>query len=493
MISDIRHFFQAHRKEGIALLCLFVFSRIAIALAGVHFDADVIVHGQWQLISAELLDRKLLESLWYLHSQPPFYNLYAGIIVKVFPSHYGIVFHGIHVCIGITSTLLLYFILFKIKIRNSIALVISILFTISPATLLYETWLSYTYFIVFILLGSTLFLLYFIETKKWKYGFTFFSLLSILVLTRSMYHLVWIVAILSMLALFKFVSFKTLFRSSVIPFTLALAWYVKNYILFGIFASSSWFGMSLSEIILAKLPYEKKKQLIEGGLTSALVKKEAFWSIDHYQAFLSEENPYPNIQVLTDTVNGKHANLHHFGYIELSQKFQKDALIAVKEYPFDYLKNVVIAFGYYFHPTSNHYDLRSNRQSLFTYNKYFNHLILGCVINPDELELDPPFQPKYLLTTSFFVVIAYALCGLILLLHFISQWKQGHWNNGPLQATLLFSLLTLSYVMIIGNFFEQGENMRFRYETIIPSLILLAFCVQQIVDSWSVRKQRINQ
>jgi hypothetical protein len=120
MIADIRHFFLANRKESLALIGLFIVSRIAIVLAGVDFDNAVVVNGQWQLINIELLKNRLLESLWYLHSQPPLYNLYTGIVIKLFPQQYGLVFHAIHLFIGFISGWLLYFTLHGESCDNAI-------------------------------------------------------------------------------------------------------------------------------------------------------------------------------------------------------------------------------------------------------------------------------------------------------------------------------------------------------------------------------------
>lgn len=478
--------FTLYKKEFLWLLLVFVFSRILVYAAGVRFDDYAITYGAWQLINPELLKTKLAESLFYLHSQPPLFNLYTGIILKLFPQQYAAAFLSVHLVLGILIVFTLFIILKKLKVRTWIAMTITILYAVSPSTILYENWLSYTYFIIALLSFAALSLLYFVETKQIKHGVIFFGLLACLILTRSMYHIIWFFAVTALLSILRFVRLKDLLKAACIPLLIVIALFVKNYILFGTFSSSSWFGMSLSEIVLAKLPDEKKDKLIAAGKITEISRKPAFWSIDTYKGFVHQQNPYPTIRVLTDTANMTHANLHNFHFIEVSEAYKRDVINTVKSYPSDYIKNVIISFGYYFHAASNHWDLRFNRPHVFWYNKLYNHLILGAIINPDELELEPPFRPKYLLTTSFLVVIFFIL-GFITTSRFVfKNWRSE--STLVTRAALLFSALTIGYVMMIGNFFEQGENMRFRYETIILCLIMLGFTAEHLYSRF--RKKR---
>ena len=57
------------------MAAVFVVSRIAYFLAGVRFDITFFEWG-WQCLDPELLTNRLLESCYYLHSQPPLFNLF---------------------------------------------------------------------------------------------------------------------------------------------------------------------------------------------------------------------------------------------------------------------------------------------------------------------------------------------------------------------------------------------------------------------------------
>ncbi|HEY3405722.1 MAG TPA: hypothetical protein VGK59_20200 [Ohtaekwangia sp.] len=480
--KSVTSLFSSYKKELLWLFLIFLVSRVLAFAAGMEFDSWGIRYGAWQLINPELLKDRLGESLFYLHSQPPLFNLFTGIVLKLFPEHYTEAFLVVHMTLGIAIIFTLFAILKQVGVRTWIAFSITVLYAISPSTILYENWESYTYIIIALLTFSSLSLLFFVQTGKSKYGFALFSFMACLILTRSMYHIIWFVAVIALLMILRFTSFKTILKTALIPFIIVIALFAKNYFVFGVFGSSSWFGMSLSEIVLAKLPEEKKNKLIASGEISELSRKPAFWSIDNYAAFVHKKNPYPHIRVLTDTTNLSHPNLHNYHFIEVSDAYKKDAVKAATRYPMDYLKNVVISFGYYFHSAGNHYDLRFNRPHLFWYNKIYNHIILGAVINPDELELEPPFQPRYLLTTSFVIVLFYAVSTMVLISFVLRTWRD---KSVIVQRTiLLFAALTVVYVMLIGNLFEQGENMRFRFETIILCLIILGFTLERITDKY---------
>ncbi len=69
------------------LIGAFALSRAIAAAAEGRFD-DSILEGtintdKWQLLDVGLLRHDLVSSVWHLNSQPPLFNLYAGIVLKV--------------------------------------------------------------------------------------------------------------------------------------------------------------------------------------------------------------------------------------------------------------------------------------------------------------------------------------------------------------------------------------------------------------------------
>ncbi len=470
------------RKWLYVVIALFIVSRIILYLSGISFDTNSITYGTWQLIAPDLLKNKLLESLYYLHSQPPLYNLYVGVVLKLFPENYATFFQLNFLLLGLLTHTTLFAIMRRLDVRPSIAFTLTVLMMLSPSIILYENWLSYTYVVIALLTFSTLFLLRFLQSEKFSDGLLFFLFLALIVLTRSMYHILWFGVITLLLLITRFKIRKRILLSAIVPFLIVFAFFFKNFLLFNTFSTSSWMGMSLYEISLSRIDKKKLEPLIASGEVSPIVLVPAFWSLDHYSKFVTKTNPYPNVSVLSDSFNLKEANYHNYHYLEVSELYKKSAITVIKHYPMDYIKNVAISFGYYFYPASNYPLLENNSSKMFWYNKLYNHLILWTIYNPEEVDRKPPFKIEYALSLSLLVILSFAFCTAIGLHQIWKYRKSILFSATPLTIVLTYIALTTVYTMLVGNLFEQGENMRFRFQTSTFCLIIFSIIIDRFVS-----------
>jgi hypothetical protein len=122
------------------LLLIFTASRIIYYLLGVRFDARGLT---WffQFIDPELLRHNLLQSLFYLHMQPPGYNLFLGIVLKFFSQHEAAAFHTVHLVFGAAITCMLFYLMKNLGIRAWIAFAAAALFMVSPGVVLFENFI----------------------------------------------------------------------------------------------------------------------------------------------------------------------------------------------------------------------------------------------------------------------------------------------------------------------------------------------------------------
>ena len=128
-------------------------SRIVYYLLGVRFDARPVLNF-FQFIDPELLKHRLLESLYYLQVQPPGFNLYAGIVLKLFPDAYPAVFHAIYLVLGLGICWLTYYLMSVCGVKSWLALTLTGLFIVSPGVVLFENFMMYEYPLVFLLLAA---------------------------------------------------------------------------------------------------------------------------------------------------------------------------------------------------------------------------------------------------------------------------------------------------------------------------------------------------
>ena len=115
---------------------LFALSRLGYYLAGVRFDARPILH-YYQFVDPQLLKHRLIESMYYLHVQPPGLNLYTGIALKLFPRSYPIALHIAHLALGLAICWQMFYLMRVLGVSRWIAFALAALFTISPGVVLF--------------------------------------------------------------------------------------------------------------------------------------------------------------------------------------------------------------------------------------------------------------------------------------------------------------------------------------------------------------------
>ena len=144
---------SVHAVPLAVIVAGFVVSRMGYYLAGVRFDADPLGRF-WQFIDPELLRDRLFESLLYLHAQPPLFNLYLGVVIKLFPEHASVAFAASYLALGVTLAVTLYLLMAWMGVERLLAAALTLLFVVGPATVLYENWLFYTYPVTVLLCGA---------------------------------------------------------------------------------------------------------------------------------------------------------------------------------------------------------------------------------------------------------------------------------------------------------------------------------------------------
>ena len=132
---------------------LSVASALAYRAAGVRFDTSPFP-GYIQFIDDDLLNERLLESIWYSHAHPPGLNLLVGAAYRVFgdgaPTALALLFHGL----GIACAVALFALTARLTGSRIAAYACTALIVLSPGFVLYENWLMYTFLEVVLLVGS---------------------------------------------------------------------------------------------------------------------------------------------------------------------------------------------------------------------------------------------------------------------------------------------------------------------------------------------------
>jgi hypothetical protein len=448
------------------LLLVFAVSRVLLFALGMRFDATPL-DWFWQFVDPELLRHQLLQSVYYLHSQPPLFNLFLGLILKLCPGEgcRVVAFSLIYQLFGLLAFLSMFLLMRRLNIPRNLSVLLSILFMVSPSSILYENWLFYTYPLMSLLCLSAFFLHRFISGSRLRDALLFFALLASICLTRSLFHILWFLSFGLVLIFGHRPAWKKGVVALSLPLLVMFLWYAKNAYYFGSFTSSSWSGMHLARVTTRWIPHEDRQALIQNRTLSEFAAIPPFRKYEDYEPYLPVA-AQTNVPVLDlEWKSTGHKNLHHQAYVEISKRYMDDALVTLRLHPAVYLRNVMRAVVVYSRPGSDYifFDSNGRRDLIGTYERFYSLVFFGQLSGKSLIFVER-FDAEWsaiIWSSGLFVLAGLPLLILSGLRAGIREMR----NEVPDRAfaiTVLFLVLNVLYVTALGTALELGENFRFR-------------------------------
>lgn len=199
-----------------------------------------------QFVDSAMLKSQYIESVWYLHSQPPLFNAWMGAVQKWSPLSEPLSYHMTFLALGFVLAVSLNVIARTCGMHRTAAAVLALVIAASPPTVLFQHWFFYD-FPMAVLVAATLasFGLW-LRTSSLALAAATAGFGAAAVLTRSMLHPVWLVAAVAVV----FWTAPSVLRRRtlavvVLPVILVAALMVKNQVLFGTPQLSSWLGFNM--------------------------------------------------------------------------------------------------------------------------------------------------------------------------------------------------------------------------------------------------------
>jgi hypothetical protein len=460
----------------LALGGAFVVSRLLFHKAGIRFDMTPLEY-YWQYMDPPLLKTRLLESVYYLHIQPPLFNLFLGVVLKCFPGHEMLAFSLIYEALGMTLLLSMFNLMRRLGIKAFVCGALCIAFMLSPSSILYENWLCYTLPMATATTLSAVALNAYLGSGRSRYAGLFFTLLAIIVLTRSLFHLAWFLGAMCVLLLVRRAAWRRIVLAALIPLIVICSVYVKNLMLFGSFSTSTWLGFSLSRFITFRLSEHDRRDLVARGIVSEFSLIRPFRSVGAYSHLLDLPET-PGIPALDQKLKsmprpGGNINLNNLVFVEVSRRYREDALAIVKTRPGVYLRSLAVSFGIFFLPASDYQAFPDNSEKIRSLETIYDRGLYGQFLTrPPPLEWPDMRYSKLIRRLSdigFFIV-----AGFVVFL--VAGWRfvrrpAGDRQDSIRRYTFVFIYLNVIYVMLVGNCIEIGENNRFRF--LIDPLVLV--------------------
>ena len=446
------------------------------AVAGFHIARGVSIRHDfgpstwdwfWQNLPTADLRERALESLWYLHAQPPLWNALNAVLIKAVGAAHPELLHLLHVGMGAAAAGLAVLIAGRLTGSVAAAAVAGALVALDPALVMYEAYVLYEMLRALLIMLAVYGLMCAAPAGRTGPLVLALAALTALVLTRSLYHLALLaVAVVGAAALARR-------RHLVLACGVALAfvpagWYAKNLVQYGFFGVSSWYGIGLWRVALFRYESEELTPLLADGTLHPVVTVNPFSLPSRYRRL--------GYVGASEVPSLSRNDFHNVNVPAISAAYGRSARRLVLRDPLHYLGNVLIGYGNFSAPSTESDHLIPERDLMGA------HVTLWRALTglPLVRVLDRAL-PIGTLGTFFLVLIP---LGLVALAGVVGRrLRRGEGIEEVLreEAALIGAGALILYTALVGSALELGENVRFKF-MIEP--LLLTFWTVVAVRAW---------
>ena len=314
---------------------------LAVAITGVAFSTAYLGFG-WQLTPWDVLSNDPLRSAWNLHVQPPLWNLVLGVPAWLSPWSDAITLQIVMAVIGLATVALAARLAEILGAGRRAASIVAVAATWHPEVLKGAFEPNYELAVAALLLGVLVAL-----ASALKAGTTsnparrigwLAAVLTILVMTRSLYHPLFAVVVLAAV-LWRFRAVlvrKQVLLIVLVPVLVVGGWIVKNQIMFGTPNLSSWFGMNLQRAVIPVLDRDDLESMYERGDVSDIAMVGPFGAYDLYAPYVEPCEPEHSFRSLSEPTRRTDATSPNFNYecyLPVFEQAGRDAWAVIREHP----------------------------------------------------------------------------------------------------------------------------------------------------------------
>jgi hypothetical protein len=467
------------RDPGLlVVIAAFVLSRAVYYLVGVDYDSsplDVF----WQYIDPKLLREHLLESIWYSHANPPFFNLFLGVVLKVSGGEHHTVFTVIYVLLGLTLAVLLYRLMRRLGAPAWLSAVLASVYTASPAAVLYENWLYLEEVVAVCLLGGAVLLHRFAERGRTPDAVGAFALLGVVVLSRSLFHLLWLVGLVAIVYAAQPGKRRRVLAAAAVPLALTLLIYVKNFVMFDTLSPTSCPGINAARVTTFQLSKPQIRERVRRRELSSFALESPF-GLALTRPELFRREPRRGVALLDATKKSTGApNIDSAAYLRICPRYLEDARKTLLDEPDTYKRAVQQGTFIYWRPPSQYAFLpRDNLDDVKWIERAYGLVFYGQ-INPAKDIVALALEPRgdYSVKRRIGEVAWLALAAYIAAVAFglVVVWQALRRRRpSALALVAAYAVFNIAWVTLVGIGFEAGENNRFRYLVDPLALALVA-------------------
>ncbi len=314
------------------------FVYLLVAITGQRFDTAYLGFG-WQLIPWDILSTDPVRSVWYLHVQPPGWNLLLGVLAKVSPFSDAITLQVLMAVFGMAVVYFASRLGRRLGLTARAAAVLAVGATVHPEVLKGAFEPNYELAVAALMLAWLVAVARLADERPLRRAFTVVSVvLTALVMTRSLYHPLFLVVVIGIVALAHRtrVDRRTLLAVASVPLIVIGGWMVKNQVLFGTPTLSSWFGMNLQRAVIPVLPLDELEEMHDRGDVSDIAMIGPFGNYGLYESVVKPCVPEHSHRSLTEpmrTTDPYSPNFNYECFLPIFDQAGSDAWAVIKKYP----------------------------------------------------------------------------------------------------------------------------------------------------------------
>jgi len=428
---------------------------VAGLLALVHLGIAVLYNVKWitnprcwdclmAAIPRATLQHHLWESIWFMHAQPPLYNLYGGLMFRFFDSQAYRVMEVIQVALGAAITGMAFILAIDLLKNRRLAFIGTLIFVaLNPSLFVYESFAFYTIYGAFLITGSAFAVHLFFVRQQPRYLYALVVCTNLLVMVRSLYHLVFLAAVCLLAALLAQQRWRRVLAVSLAVSSLSFGWYMKNWIQYDFFGASSWAGYNLWTNVRQRYTQaELQERAAKGELHRVVVDHGLLGKPDVYAPYgYQDSSPVESLSEM---------NFQNIVYVEVGKTYLHDALYLMADDPLHYVGNMVDTFAIYVQPS---YDLKPNQI------KWVQKITLQIDAHT-SIYRDVIYGRGLFRRIDHAIGIDFGSILFFLLPVSVSYYVgRGRLRENPVTFYIAFLIL---YTTLISCMVEYGENNRFK-------------------------------
>ena len=453
------------RRDVLTVLALYIASTVLFFLLGVAFDMSTADYFM-QFIDPKLLEQRFFESMWYYHATPPMLNLIYATGLNVFGAHQEAFFSLLYHAFGALTAFAVYLLTLKLSASRVAAGIVTALLLFNPDFVLFQNWLMYEFPAVTFLTLSAWALYRYVQTRNTKWCVALFALLAALLLTRSVFHLAWMVLAVGILAVLCRDNWRQILTAAALPLLVVAGWYGKNLYYFGSFSSSTWLGLGFANISTLILTKPELEQMVQRGEISGLALISRYTQLD--VLFSATDGPPSGIPVLDDVVTSTKAlNFNYRPLVAISRGYFRDGVKAIEAHPSTYVMGLGLSNQLFFSPNHiNPFYLRHNRNAALAVHRWTMPVLYGIPVGVEFVRV-PRYGWKNGPDVPIWTSVPLMIEWVLFLGYGYMQFRNGaRATDRTQQARAIvigFIVFTCLYVYAVGTAVELGENSRYRF------------------------------